>query len=236
MVPILPRWVWRWGALLPAVSGATNAIALMALHRGGVTHLTGVSTEAAIGIALGDAGMWVHALLVIAVFVAGCVLSACLVGPTRWQVGPRHRMVFMVEAVLLAMGALVFDTHVAGALVVCAFAMGLQNGLSSVTTGALLRTTHLTGMLTDLGTAGGLLVRGEGADGRRMRLSLLVCTSFVGGALGGALLFRQAGGHALLVPSCLVLAVALAPASRAAERTDPSTNPALPLENSPDGP
>ena len=49
-----------------------------------------------------------------------------------------------------------------------ALAMGLQNGLSTVVSGALLRNSHLTGMFTDVAVAVGQSFSGRPWDRRRV--------------------------------------------------------------------
>lgn len=211
MVPSLPRWTWRWAAALPFVAGATNAIALMAFRHGGLTHLTGITTETAMAAVTANANVALHGVLIIASFLCGCGVSAGLTGPARWHHAGRQRRVLGLEAVLLALSAVFLSSHTSIALLLAAFAMGLQNGLSSAATGGLLRTTHLTGMLTDLGTAAGFHRHGRSADRRRVTLSMLVCAMFVSGAISGTLLDVHLGHGSLGIPALIPGVLALLP-------------------------
>lgn len=211
MVPPLPRWAWRWAVALPFAAGATNAIALMAFRHGGLTHLTGIATETAMAAVTSDVSVALHGVVIIVFFLSGCGMSAALTGPVRWRHASDQRLVLAIEAVVLGLAALFLPSRMTLALVLAAFAMGLQNGLSSVATGGLLRTTHLTGMLTDLGTAAGFHRHGTGVDRRRVRLSVLVSAMFVSGAISGALLDVHLGHGALGVPAFLVGVLALWP-------------------------
>ena len=67
----------------------------------------------------------------------------------------------------------------------------------------MIRTTHLSGMLTDLGIGLGHALRGMPLQVRRLRLSALIVAGFLCGAAIGALLFRALEYRALLVPATL---------------------------------
>jgi uncharacterized membrane protein YoaK (UPF0700 family) len=72
----------------------------------------------------------------------------------------------------------------------------------------VLRTSHLTGMFTDLGIAMGQRWRGAAFDPRRTRLCVAVIGAFIAGGACGALLFGSCSGRALWLPALVVLAMA----------------------------
>ena len=105
--------------------------------------------------------------------------------------------------------------------------MGMQNSLVTWLSGAVVRTTHLTGVVTDLGieTAhwlrlrirrwrpGELLAADEQRPPTRARMTLLltIATTFIVGALLGATLTALASRWAMVAPACAVwLAAAFA--------------------------
>jgi uncharacterized membrane protein YoaK (UPF0700 family) len=72
------------------------------------------------------------------------------------------------------------------------FAMGMQNALVSMVSGSVVRTTHLTGMFTDLGIELAAVMRNDATDKEKIReqikLRLIIITFFIfGGILGGYL-------------------------------------------------
>jgi uncharacterized membrane protein YoaK (UPF0700 family) len=81
--------------------------------------------------------------------------------------------------------------------------MGLQNGMVSTFSGAVLRTTHVTGVFTDLGIFIGHRLRGLQVDKRRIRLCLLLLASFCGGAAAGAFGFGRFSYATLYFPAAL---------------------------------
>ncbi|MDQ0008052.1 uncharacterized membrane protein YoaK (UPF0700 family) [Luteibacter jiangsuensis] len=193
--------------MLPFAAGATNAIALLALRHGGVTHLTGISTEAAIGIGTADVWLLLHALAIMGLFTLGCAVSAWVIRSERWARGAASVAVLGSEAALLALAAHTLDANSTIGTCLCSLAIGLQNGASSLVTGAVLRTSHLTGMFTDLGIALGQRLRGAAYDPRRAGICVVVIGTFIAGGACGAVLFGPWSGRALWLPVFVVLAM-----------------------------
>jgi len=127
----------------------------------------------------------------------------------------------LVEAGLLLIFGL-FGTainHFAGlfvplTVVLLCFIMGLQNAVITKVSHAEIRTTHVTGLLTDLGIELGKIFyfnrstfpQKVVANRRKLRIHTLLVSSFFGGALLGAYGFKTYGYIATL-PLALVLIV-----------------------------
>jgi uncharacterized membrane protein YoaK (UPF0700 family) len=89
-------------------------------------------------------------------------------------------------------------------------ACGLQNAMVSSYSGALVRTTHMTGLVTDIGTMLGARLRGQPLDRRRVLLYVILLSGFLIGGVVGALAFARLGARALLLPAVGALALAAA--------------------------
>ena len=121
----------------------------------------------------------------------------------------------LLEALLLGFLALhALHTHFFVMLTLLSFSMGLQNAIITKISEAEIRTTHVTGMLTDIGIELGKALYFNRsstqprvrADGSRLALlSLLVMLFFGGGALGAFSYPRI--GFMLLLPLATGLAV-----------------------------
>jgi uncharacterized membrane protein YoaK (UPF0700 family) len=88
-------------------------------------------------------------------------------------------------------------------------ACGLQNAMVTTYSGSIIRTTHLSGIFTDLGIMLGNRLRGVPINGRRLLLFLLLIGGFVVGGLVGTLLFRELHFTALLMPAGLAVFLAV---------------------------
>jgi uncharacterized membrane protein YoaK (UPF0700 family) len=74
----------------------------------------------------------------------------------------------------------------------------------------VIRTTHISGMLTDLGIFLGHWLRGLPVDGKRLRLCFLVISGFLCGGITGTWAFHQFSYRALLIPASLTACTSLA--------------------------
>jgi uncharacterized membrane protein YoaK (UPF0700 family) len=91
-----------------------------------------------------------------------------------------------------------------------AFASGLQNAMCSVFSGLIVRTTHFTGMMTDLGvlTARFIYTRGQTEERWKFKIFLPLIFSFVFGAAAGDALFYVSGFYSLYLPSAILFITA----------------------------
>ena len=78
---------------------------------------------------------------------------------------------------------------------------GLQNGMATTYSGAVIRTTQVTGIVTDLGIAVGQMARREQIDRRRMGLHLVLFVAFFLGGVGGMIGFHFMSYDVFLVPA-----------------------------------
>ncbi len=201
MVRQLPRWAWIGGGVLACLAGMVNAVGYLCFRHQPIVHLTGTSTEFGIAVAQGDVASATHWALMIAAFVAGAALSGFIVQGGALRLGRRYGVVLALESLLLfAATPLLRDASVLG-LYLAAAACGLQNGMSSTYSGAVLRTTHLSGIFTDLGVYLGQRLRGVDVDMLRIHICLLIAGHFIAGATLGALGFAVVREAVLLVPA-----------------------------------
>jgi uncharacterized membrane protein YoaK (UPF0700 family) len=218
---------------LAGAAGAVNATSLFAFGQH-ITHMTG--HVSAVGEALAS-GQWASALaagrLVLA-FVVGAITAAALLDASRHRQRGRHTPALLVETLTLAAVGLWAHEH-PGAneptlLWGLAFALGLQNALVTRVSGAVVRTTHLTGVLTDIGIQTVRMVvwvrdgaRERGLHGlwrkvrelpsaeqfERTRLHLGLLTAFLFGSFVGSGLFLRHGPSTMALP-CVVLLLVMA--------------------------
>lgn len=93
------------------------------------------------------------------------------------------------------------------------FAMGLQNSLVTKISNAVVRTTHLTGLFTDLGIEMSQLLFYKSKEQREKLISTIrlrgriIIFFFIGGVTAG-LLYSQINFYSLLIPA-LLLAIGL---------------------------
>jgi uncharacterized membrane protein YoaK (UPF0700 family) len=202
---------------LSFVAGMVNVTGFLAVQRL-TTNVTGhfaFFTEEVFRL---DGGRALVYFAYIACFFTGSCFAAFLV---EWIARKNEHYVYVVPAGIEAL--LLLSTGMAGRplapvhpdLVACSllFSMGLQNALVTGISGARVRTTHLTGLFTDLGMeCAQLFFYRQPEQKARLTASIrLRCTIvaffFTGGIAGGLLHTRL--GLRTLVAAALVLAAGL---------------------------
>jgi uncharacterized membrane protein YoaK (UPF0700 family) len=211
---------------LAFVAGATNAGGFLAVGQY-TSHMTGVVSTLAEEIA---AGRWPLAIPVagaLLAFVSGSMTTAVSVNwARRHELRSRFAIPLLLEASLLLafglLGQLLAGYHVLLApltvLVLC-YLMGLQNAVITKVSNAVIRTTHVTGLVTDIGIELGRMVYrprdhqvlGVLDNRERLAVHLLLFGCFLGGSLIGAWSFRNIGYVATIPLSAMLLVLGLKP-------------------------
>lgn len=210
--------------LLALTAGILNAVGFVAVAVY-TSHMTGITAGIADHVVLGGSRFIALGLVAIGGFVLGAMTCAWLFnwGRRRHKQG-RYANVLVTEALLiLAFGLLAEElTWAHRDLVfvgILGLTMGLQNALITKISDAQIRTTHVTGMVTDIGIELGKLTYVERTPGldpvvgspRKLgMLALLVGLFFLGGVVGAAC-YGALGFTTLVPPALVLLAVALPP-------------------------
>src|SRR5688500_16891210 len=136
-------------------------------------------------------GAVVALMAMVAAFVFGAMLGGLIVQDSTLRLGRRYGVALSIESLLLIAAVPLFrQQHLAGP-VVAAVAIGLQNAMATTYSGALVRTSHVSGMFTDLGIMLGHALRGLAVGRRRLALCLLIIAFFFCGGVLGAWLFAR---------------------------------------------
>lgn len=208
-------------AILAGVAGAVNAAGFVAVGYYSA-NMTGNVSFLSEYLVTGDfalAGMF--ALIVVA-FIAGAFASGMMINAgRRRRIRAIYAMSVIVEGILLlalgAGGLLVPAFGRSAALILgMSFAMGLQNAAATRISNARVRTTHVSGMVTDIGLELSAIVdavRGklprEELTGNAAKLALHSATiiAFLIGGVLGVLFYTSVGGAMLIGAGLLLVAV-----------------------------
>lgn len=208
MISQLPRWVWTGGWVLAFIAGMVNVVGLLGFSHEPITHLTGNSSRLAIAMAQADSQSIWHMARLMGAFVVGTMVSGFLIQDTTLRIDRRYGVALLLESALLFVATSLFRRLSPWGMYACACAMGLQNAMASTYSGAVIRTTHLSGMFTDLGISLGHAVRGLPINQKRVLLSVVVISGFLVGGVVGAWAFRLFQYNALFFPAGLTFAAA----------------------------
>ena len=199
----LPRWVWIGAGSLACIAGMVNVIGFLGFEHQAITHLTGTTSLLGAAIAHGDTRtMWRLAGMALA-FLLGAAASGMIIQDGTLRLGRRYGVVLALESLLLFLAIPLFDRGAIAGPLLAAIACGLQNAMATTFSGAVIRTTHLSGMFTDLGIGIGHALRGMPLQRRRLLLSVLIISSFLAGGIIGGMLFVRISYDALLFPAAM---------------------------------
>ena len=225
------------GLLLAFNAGAVNAGGLLVVHMY-TSHMSGFASQVADGLVLGSATLLLGATGALLAFVGGAASTAVIVHwAQRHHLRSAYAVPLLLEAGLLLvfglLGALTLTWptpfSVPLTVLLLSYIMGLQNALSSSMSHGRLRTTHMTGHVTDLGLElGRLLYRNPRGlpDGERVRASRPALRfhggllgMFVAGGIVGAAGFKYVGFVWVMPLAALLLALSLPPLRRDLRRS-----------------
>ena len=198
-----PIWVYLGGFTLTLTAGIINTVGFLGLQHQALSHVTGTVTV--LGMELGRAhyGVAFHALAILTAFFLGCVLSGAIISQGRLRLGRRYGVTLSLESLALFTAVYFLKNNISAGDYFAALACGLQNAMVSNYSGSTMRTTHMTGMVTDLGIACGHFFRGAIVDWFNFRLYGVLFIGFFIGGVGGAISYEHYGYNTLLFPASL---------------------------------
>ncbi len=211
------------------VGGFTNVLTFLCCDKAFTSHMTGNSTNFGRALAEGSWSEFGFYGAILMSFFFGAAISAALTEGGR-QLGHRSNYILPlgVEALLL-IGMMAIHQFLRsntfaidfGMPLIGAFAMGIQNATITKISGSVVRTTHVTGVMTDLGLEGMqyvlwcwrqargfqinrtrriLRVSQRHPTAQRLMVLYAIYLSFVGGVIGATLAFPRTSSWALIVP------------------------------------
>jgi uncharacterized membrane protein YoaK (UPF0700 family) len=222
-----PQTDLKLGSVLAFVAGAANAGGFLAVGQY-TSHMTGIVSSVSDHLVLGQWVLAVAGAGAVLAFLLGAMCTAWLVNwGLRHALRSAYALPLMLEAVLL----LVFGLFGAAislftavflplTVVLLCFIMGLQNAVITKISGARIRTTHVTGLVTDLGIELGKLFYRNGAsdqspvraDRERLRVHAQLVGAFFVGGLAGALGFKYLGYISTVPLAAVLLLLVMRPA------------------------
>lgn len=194
-----PNRVWfvAGAVALSGIAGFTNS-AMFTFGSFAVSHLTGSITRVSVELAERDYSSILPFAVMLVSFFAGAALSGAVVGDKELGVGRRYAVMLLVEGALLALAStLAMRSTATLGLGLAAMACGLQNALASSFRGMIVRTTHMTGLVTDLGFQVGKYLRTGRMDRRLLAIHVPIVLSFTGGGVVGAFVEAMLGPRSL---------------------------------------
>jgi uncharacterized membrane protein YoaK (UPF0700 family) len=217
----------RLGRVLAFVAGAVNAGGFLAVGQY-TSHMTGILSSVPDQLVLGKPALAATAAGSVLLFLLGAATSAVLINwGRRRRAHSEYATPLILEALLLLafglLGARLGQEKIfllpATVGLLC-YVMGLQNAMITKVSRADIRTTHITGIVTDIGIELGKLAYWNGrqphhapvrADHARLRVLASLLGMFLLGGAAGAAGFSHLGFLATVPPAGLLLILAGVP-------------------------
>jgi len=214
---------------LAFIAGAANAGGYVAVKQY-TSHMSGIVSAMADATAVRDLGWLAAGTSALLAFLAGAACTAILVNwGRRRDLNSEYALPLMVEAGLLLCFGLTgarLERHewfvLPATVALLCFTMGLQNAIITKISQAEIRTTHLTGMVTDIGIELGKAMywnrRATNSERTAVEadmdklwlLTSLVGLFFIGGVVG-AVGFKHVGFIATLPLAVVLLMLGVVP-------------------------
>jgi uncharacterized membrane protein YoaK (UPF0700 family) len=212
MISKLPRWVEYGSFILAFVAGLINAIGLLGFKHQSISHLSGTATLLGTGLINSTFLDTYYLFFILVSFMLGAAISGYFLRSGALKLGRNYSALLVLEAVFLVMAVYFLTSDSLHGHYFASMACGLQNALVTTYSGAVIRTTHVTGIFTDLGIMLGAKLRGEAFDNRKAFLFLLIIVGFIFGGALGAYGFSRLKFDALFIPAgiCVLLALSYA--------------------------
>lgn len=186
------RKLFCWVSSLAFLGGALNAYAIFQFSLT-ASHVTGSLTKIFMDLGKFDFSDLKPLAFIVCSFFFGSILSGAIVGMGRdFELRKRYgdTIIFigiflkLIEILLYNRGELVYFIS---------FFLGLQNGLFIRYKGIVIRTTHMTGTVTDLGVVIGHCLRGSFETKWKLKYYFSNILSFCVGAFIVSFLFIPLG-------------------------------------------
>jgi len=202
------RWVYQAVILLSINGGFVNAVTFVSFFKNPVGYVTGTITFAASYLTHGDMANFVSMLLAILAFLIGAIISGVIIPYNNFNRNNKYNWVFTIEAMLLFCGMLGLLHDIEFSKYLLAMALGMQNASTTFYGMSMLRTTHMTGTMTDLGlTIAHKLIKRHDIPRWKFYVYLLLILGFFTGSVMGIVCFDYFGYYSLVISVviCLIM-------------------------------
>lgn len=206
-VRALKRGRLIWIFMLEATAGYMNVATLLRFARP-VSHHTGNVSQLALALHDGDLGLFLGLSGLIVSFFIGSMIAGMLLESQRLNARANYARLLVFSGLVLFISTLFWPESylVLGLAALCA---GIQNALFLVHRGTIVRTTHLTGYLTDAAFEIGSWLLGQPNKLRRAGFYLANLLVFLLGGLVAALLVERWGASLLSFGALAYIALGL---------------------------
>ncbi|WP_321325631.1 YoaK family protein [Thiomicrorhabdus sp.] len=175
-----------------------------------VSQMTGVSSRMSDAIVDIE---WIDLLnnfMILSGFFGGAFISGWLIGHSQYQTTPNYGYALLLNCILLSLATFFSFIQSDLSLLLAAIACGLQNALVASYRGLQIRTTHVTGTVTDLGVHLAQKIKHKRAWSWKGNALIVLLLGFIIGGVIGIFAYRLFPNWSLVFPALITLILGLA--------------------------
>lgn len=189
--------------ILALLAGLINAVAIYCHNGMTVSHVTGLISKFSVSVSVGDFVGCLGLAAVILAFFAGAVVAGVATGERAFHLDAVYGCIIISIGLLILLPLVLDATHT---VILLAFLMGLQNGMVVSFRGILVRSTHMTGNITDLGVYLGYKIRGDRNEKPIYGIvPALTIAGFILGGIIGIMLYEFIGSYIFVAASAVYI-------------------------------
>lgn len=204
---VLNKMLLNWIYMLCFLGGYINAICIVK-YSYTVSHFTGHISKAAINMIGGNFLEVLKIISIVFAFIFGTTISGYLVEDREFNLKRRYGYSSIIlGAGLLLLYIFAYDSWIF--FYYLPFMIGVENGLFVSYKGVVVRTSHITGSLTDAGVYIGHYLKGKKEDKWKIYFCVFTILSFMAGGFFGIEAYNLFDREAFLIASFGYLIVGL---------------------------
>ena len=185
-------WIYVGGFSLTFLAGFIN-VSMLYVFSAPVSHMSGAVSRIGIDIGADKYSDLRQIILIIGCFFLGAMFSGYVIASNRLTKPHPYHLVLGSECLALLVAAMTISTSANTSVACSALACGMQNAMASSYHGLIIRTTHVTGMVTDLGFMFGSFFRTGRLQSWKIALLGILVGGYCCGGVVSALCQRTIG-------------------------------------------
>lgn len=169
-----------------------------------VSQMTGIASRISDTLVTGQLSALWDACRILLGFLLGAIVSGWLIGHRQYRQDKSYGYALFSISGLLGLAAVFAFIHSEVSVFLAAVACGLQNAMVASFKGLQIRTTHMTGIVTDIGVHLSLWLKHKTPWGWQSSLLVVLFSSFVVGGIIGIVAYHFMPKTAMVIPSVIM--------------------------------
>ncbi|WP_029408549.1 YoaK family protein [Thiomicrorhabdus sp. Milos-T2] len=196
--------VFLLAALMASLAGYVNSAMLIEFAMP-VSQMTGIASRLSDGIIHIQFDLLINASMVLFGFLFGAFLSGLMIGQRQYRQDNAYGYALLCISTLLTASTILSYIGSTFSVLLTAIACGLQNALIASYRGLQIRTTHMTGIVTDIGVFIADFVKTRSPWTWQAYLLVVLFISFIVGGFIGIVTYEYFPKRAMTLPAVVML-------------------------------